>query len=325
MKIYIKSAVNVSDIQAKIAKKQAEIDKKRAWIQKKEAAITKKLDLLSGKISDADLDAISRYVEELKVTRSHKIPQELHVDMWGLARQYGYTYDDPEGKALYGLDDEAESIFNSNEAIKEAQGILDKYEAKLAAEAAKEQEIDEIPDCLKDFMNEMIDRWDKYDIRIRDNSKPYYRELQREADNILYGESRSALASDKKLAEMYPDVTSYNRYRRFKKDYIIDPFESKFGSISYAMSLWEMDDARIHAENYAAGRRLILDLLKRVTKITGPVRNWAGLELTRGNLGPVLNGVVTGEDGKARVESILAGGYNIQRLHVRTLVKPMRS
>ena len=324
MKIYIKSAVNISDIQAKIAKKQAEIDKKKAWIQKKEIAINKKLDLLTGKLSDSELEAIKVFLDALKVTSSYKVPQELHVDTWGLARKYGYTYDDPEGKALYGLDDDAESIYNSNDAIKEAQAIIDKYEARLAAETAQEREIDDIPDCLKDFMNEMIDKWDKYDIRIRDNSKPYYQELQRKADDILYGDGRSALASDKKLADMYPDVTSYNRYRRFKKEYIIDPFESRYGSISYAMPLWEMDDAKIHAENYAAGRRLILDLLKRVTKITGPVRSWAGLELTRGNLGPVLNGVVTGEDGKARVESILAGGYNIQRLHVRTLVKPIR-
>jgi len=264
MKIYIKSAVNISDIQAKIAKKQAEIDKKRAWIQKKEDAISKKLNLLSGKISDADLSAISRYVEALKTTRSYKVPQELKVDMWGLARKYGYTYEDAEGKTLYSLDDEAESIFNSNEAIKEAQGILDKYEAKLAAEAAKEQEIDEIPDCLKDFMNEMIDKWDKYDINLRDKSEPYYQELQHKADEILYGESRSALASDKKLEEMYPDVVYYNRYRKFKQEYVINPFEYKYGSLSYAMSLWDMDDAKIHEENYQAGRRLILDLLKIV-------------------------------------------------------------
>jgi len=323
MKIYIKSAVNISDIQAKIAKKQAEIDKKRAWIQKKEDAISKKLNLLSGKISDADLSAISRYVEALKTTRSYKVPQELKVDMWGLARKYGYTYEDAEGKTLYSLDDEAESIFNSNEAIKEAQGILDKYEAKLAAEAAKEQEIDEIPDCLKDFMNEMIDKWDKYDINLRDKSEPYYQELQHKADEILYGESRSALASDKKLEEMYPDVVYYNRYRKFKQEYVINPFEYKYGSLSYAMSLWDMDDAKIHEENYQAGRRLILDLLKRVTKITGPVRDWKGLELTRGNLGPVLNGVVIGEDGKARVESIYASGP-VQRLHIRTLVKPVK-
>jgi hypothetical protein len=47
MKVYIKSATNVSDIEAKIAKKQADIDKKKALIAKREAAIEKKLKILS--------------------------------------------------------------------------------------------------------------------------------------------------------------------------------------------------------------------------------------------------------------------------------------
>ena len=76
--------------------------------------------------------------------------------------------------------------------------------------------------------------------------------------------------------------------------------------------------------NQRDGENLILDLLKRVTKITGPVTDWSGLRVTQGNMGAVLNGIVIGEEGKARVESILAGGYAIQRLHVRTLVKEIK-
>ena len=89
-------------------------------------------------------------------------------------------------------------------------------------------------------------------------------------------------------------------------------------------SIWDLEDEKIKARNERDGKNLILDLLKRVTKITGPVMDWSGLHLTQGNMGLVLNGLVIGEDGKARVESILAGGYNIQKLHVRVLVKAVK-
>lgn len=36
-----------------------------------------------------------------------------------------------------------------------------------------------------------------------------------------------------------------------------------------------------------------------------------------------LNGVIQGTKASVSVESVFAGGYNIQRLHVRTLVKPI--
>ena len=54
---------------------------------------------------------------------------------------------------------------------------------------------------------------------------------------------------------------------------------------------------------------------------TGEITSWAGIHLEAGSYCAVLNGYVEGKEGRARVESILAGGYNIQRLHIRVLVK----
>lgn len=54
----------------------------------------------------------------------------------------------------------------------------------------------------------------------------------------------------------------------------------------------------------------------RIHAITGEVTDWDGIHYSGG----ALNGVVYGKLGSVRVESILAGGYNIQRLHVRVLV-----
>lgn len=328
MKIYVKSAVNISDIQAKIAKKQAEIDKKKSWIVKKEAAIQKKLNILRPELTNDEYTRLSNFLEELKVTRRSKIADEDKFNYYELRNKYGWEWGDARAEAAYNIIQDAESIFNSKEAIDEAQAIIDKYEAKISAEKAKNAEIDEIPECLKEFMNDIIDRWDKYDIKLRNESKPYYNQLVKEANDMLYGEDRSrtsAIESDNKLKELYPDLASYRRYTRFKEDYIYTPFKRRFGvGHQYASSLWEMDDAKIHEENEAAGKNLILDLLKRVTKITGPVIDWSGLDTAVGNGGRlVLNGLVIGEDGKAEVESILASGP-VQRLHIRTLVKPIK-
>lgn len=60
----------------------------------------------------------------------------------------------------------------------------------------------------------------------------------------------------------------------------------------------------------------IIGLYNRVKVITGEVTDWAGIHYG----GKALNGLVIGKDGKAKVETILAGGYNIQRLHMRVLV-----
>lgn len=80
-------------------------------------------------------------------------------------------------------------------------------------------------------------------------------------------------------------------------------------------------DEEIHKSNTKDARLFILDLLNRVKAITGEVTNWSEVYLTYGNTFPVLNGYVEGKEGRAEVESILAGGYNIQRLHIRTIVK----
>lgn len=336
MKVYIKSATNVADIEAKIAKKQAEIDKKQAWVAKKEAAIQKKLDLLKPELSSEEYDKLVNYLELLKTTYSSKIPSESSFDLWGIARKRGWDYESPKGKACYSIDDDAESIYNSNYTIKEAEAIRDKYVAQLNAIKEKDRRVDEIPEVMKEFMNQLIDEWDRFDKNIRDNSKVFYDECKARMNelvpNSLYSKERR-----EKLFELYPEYRErYDRAERFNRlyveydmrdtfenEYLNIPFKREFGvSVEYARNLWGMTDEQIHANNVKEGKRVILDLTDRVTKITGPITSYAGLRLTQGNGGwAVLNGYVVGEDGKASVESILAGGYAIQRLHVRTLVK----
>ena len=66
---------------------------------------------------------------------------------------------------------------------------------------------------------------------------------------------------------------------------------------------------------------LILNLMYRVYKKCGNIVDVRGLYLNSANEGTCINGRIIGDKGTAYVESILAGGYNIQCLHVRVLVK----
>lgn len=86
----------------------------------------------------------------------------------------------------------------------------------------------------------------------------------------------------------------------------------------------QIDDEKIIKRNTLEAKEIILDLYNRVHQITGEVTDWNKLTVTRGSKGMlVLNGTVIGKEGRAEVESILAGGYNIQRLHIRVLVKEL--
>lgn len=115
---------------------------------------------------------------------------------------------------------------------------------------------------------------------------------------------------DKRLRAYYKEQYKELGYREFTK---------KFNHSNY--DFISITDEQIHNSNVKAARNFVLDLLNRVKEVTGEVTDWAGVRLEAGNTFPVLNGIVKGKEGTAEVESIYAGGYNIQRLHIRTLVK----
>ena len=76
-----------------------------------------------------------------------------------------------------------------------------------------------------------------------------------------------------------------------------------------------------HKQNVKLAGNLIMNLWNRVKDICKEVTD-CNLHLSSANEweGICINGLVKGTEGTAKVESIYAGGYNIQKLHIRTLV-----
>ncbi|MNV67543.1 hypothetical protein D3C71_1603470 [compost metagenome] len=65
----------------------------------------------------------------------------------------------------------------------------------------------------------------------------------------------------------------------------------------------------------------ILDLINRINKVVGSIKDASNLSISpTGN----INGFIVGDKGKAYIETIGAGGYNIQCYHFRTLVNKVK-
>lgn len=97
-------------------------------------------------------------------------------------------------------------------------------------------------------------------------------------------------------------------------------FIKAYGGAGYQLARFTTEE-QIHKTNVRDAHAIVLNLVRRVKDYAGTVTDWKGLHVTVGNNNcAVINGLVIGTEGKARVESIEAGGYNIQRWHIRTLV-----
>lgn len=84
-------------------------------------------------------------------------------------------------------------------------------------------------------------------------------------------------------------------------------------------SLINITDKQIERKATFEAEIFIIDLYNRVKNVIGQPTDYSNVRYN----GNALNGFIVGEYGKCEVETITAGGYNIQRLHYRVLVKSL--
>lgn len=178
-------------------------------------------------------------------------------------------------------------------------------DAKYLAEDIKrlESEIKETEKTLENYRAQLageIKRQDLLTKEVPENLKTLQKELVTEWDR--YDKNRRARMQEDRRTMDYHEYCM--KYRGQNTE------------------LRTMTDEQIHDSNVQAAEAIILNLVNRVKSITGEITSWGHLFLNPDNNGwSVLNGYVEGKEGRAYVESIGAGGYNIQRYHIRVLVK----
>lgn len=120
----------------------------------------------------------------------------------------------------------------------------------------------------------------------------------------------------KQIADEIAEWRIYYReqMKKDRKEMKHEDFRKKYSYRETELIYKKDEEIRRQAETEA--KYWILDLIARVQKKVGQITKWQ-LHIDY----RALNGWVIGTQGKAKIETIVAGGYNIQCLHTRVLVK----
>jgi len=209
--------------------------------------------------------------------------------------------------------------FIENDIRRKTREILDieksikDYREKLKAV----QSIEEIP-----VLREFIDNWrilaTEYYVKQYNKLMEYKNWLQQQEEifrqwieettgHKYFGSYSATKENEAKRKELKIDHET-------KKKYMSNHFDVIILNIGMYDNKWQQRINEI--VNYEANRKYI-NFLNRIKKAVGKTLDCSGLYIAD-NL--EINGIVSGELGKAKIETITAGGHNIQCLHYRVLV-----
>ena len=194
-----------------------------------------------------------------------------------------------------GLDDLDRSAHRDD---KDAFWMIVEYERKLEDIESATDKLEEAEQIAKNWL-------EKYNSKLAeesliDNEIP---DAFKEAKAELV---ESWVAYDIKQREAMKEFKATHSYQEFRKAY----------KYTEQDRLSKTDEEFRKIEEADANAWLI-DLFNRVKKITGEITDASHIRWG----GKCLDGYVVGKEGKAIVDTIEAGGYYIQRWHLRTLVK----
>lgn len=193
-----------------------------------------------------------------------------------------------------------------SKSIRDTEKKINKYEAQLAEfKGMLEGRIKEYP-IVRKFVNDWRDKCVAH-INNEETIKAMlsdYNDMMREIAVI----ESSAKESGEDLMKTY-----------CKKKELRAKFEGDWGFVSVYYSFYnnELDVEKLERDYNREADRKYDKLIEDVEYYVGEITDISELRIgVDGN----LNGIVVGKNGKVKVQTILAGGYNIQCLHYRCLL-----
>lgn len=206
--------------------------------------------------------------------------------------------------------------------LEDAKKSLAKYEQELE-EANQKAASRNVP-----AITEFLDNWK---IRMREMYEKAFEEYP--AAYAAYQEDIKPYEMDyfeeRKMKRENPDKWIEIKEAR---DNINEAFNMRFGFIqpyieraydheAFTYSLWAFDNLKLEKDLTDEYNRKYDFIIERTNKIVETITDASNLKVgAKGD----LNGYIIGTKGKAKVQTIGAGGYNIQCYHFRTLINRLK-
>lgn len=193
--------------------------------------------------------------------------------------------------------------------LEDANKSLNKYKADLetAQQKANSRNVKVIVDFLEDW---------------KAKTKKYY--------TVMVGAYRTAYAEwreyDRKHSEWLNTVgrTATREEYREKWDErreVKKAFTNEWGWLVMYLDRDGLNEEKLDKDLKEEVNRKYDFIIERTNAIVGTITDASNLHI---GMDGELNGYIIGENGKAKVQTIGAGGWNIQRYHFRTLIHAMR-
>lgn len=328
--------MNIEALQEKVNNAQEKVNKAENLIEKykkqKEQKIIKANSVL-------EKYSINERYEDIKDEpnlghRFYEVNRELH---------YEWYY------AICDINDKESGIQSSTKKLVEAKEILKNWKEKLGAEEAHIQYIqDSVPDIIKEFLEEWKKQVMTYYINKAKAYPEDYKEYKKEKHKLYYDilketverlifEDKDAFINkycykqESRFYELLDRLETYNEngptdyynnyselvkfgYRdpndpRHDRRYIQleESWEARYGDNFFRAWYYEKFNVTwLNTKIEEEKKNKLLDLMARVTKVTGTITDATGLHIEKGD----INGIIIGDRGKAKVQTIGAGGYN---------------
>ncbi len=312
---------DVQYYEEKVQKATEKVEKCKGTIARHEKGLDKKIQ---GVIKAVGIDLTGKTKAEI---------EELKEPYRGT--DHSWSFYEVIGK----LDD----IKGATKKLADAERILGNWQEKLNVEIEKERFIEgNAPQVIKDFLEEwkaMAHQWhikryngyqdfkkklDEDVLQARIDcikATPEYHERYLDED----GEVKKSWDGRYDLLNVFPRKPMDDYLKERNLDYrSIQARKADFagGAVMYMDTIYKEEERLAWLEKTLEQEKKhkMIDLIHRINAVVGTITDATDLRIKAGN----LNGIIVGEKGKAKVETIGAGGWNVQVFHYRTLVHEVK-